>query len=98
MQDDVILQVEDVSIVYHSTRGDVRATNNVSFDGEGLQQQTLLSRVSLVGSLACLDGPQQPTEPTKAMAPGNTVPPQLTAGALRTSTIHVATRRRTTIP
>ncbi len=47
MQDEVILQVEDVSIVYHSARGDVLATNNVSFElrkGEAL---------ALIGESGC---------------------------------------------
>ncbi len=47
MQDEVILQVEDVSIVYHSERGDVLATNNVSFElhkGEAL---------ALIGESGC---------------------------------------------
>jgi peptide/nickel transport system ATP-binding protein len=47
MQDEVILQVEDVSIVYHSSRGDVHAANNVSFQlhkGEAL---------ALIGESGC---------------------------------------------
>lgn len=39
MTDDVVLSVQDVSIVYHAPRGTVKATNNVSFDlheGESL--------------------------------------------------------------
>ncbi|MDQ7027315.1 MAG: ABC transporter ATP-binding protein [Anaerolineae bacterium] len=32
MKDDVVLQVDDLSIVYHTIRGDVKATNNVSFE------------------------------------------------------------------
>ena len=37
--DDIVLSVQDVSIVYHAPRGTVKATNNVSFDlreGESL--------------------------------------------------------------
>lgn len=39
LKDDVVLCVDDLSIVYHSNRGDVRATNHVSFElkkGEAL--------------------------------------------------------------
>jgi peptide/nickel transport system ATP-binding protein len=32
LADDVVLQVDDLSIVYHSKRGDVKATSNVSFE------------------------------------------------------------------
>ena len=31
LPDEVVLSVENLSIVYHTSRGDVRATNNVSF-------------------------------------------------------------------
>lgn len=39
MTQDVVLKVENLSVVYHSQRGDVKATNNVSFElrkGEAL--------------------------------------------------------------
>ena len=32
LHDDIALQVNDLSIVYHTQRGDVKATNNVSFE------------------------------------------------------------------
>jgi peptide/nickel transport system ATP-binding protein len=32
LKDNVVLQVEDLSIVYHTKRGDLKATNNVSFE------------------------------------------------------------------
>ena len=32
LHDDIALQVNDLSIVYHTNRGDVKATNNVSFE------------------------------------------------------------------
>ncbi len=47
MPDDVILQVKDISVVYHSPRGDVQATTGVSFDlhkGEAL---------ALIGESGC---------------------------------------------
>ena len=47
MPDDVILQVKDISVVYHSPRGDVQATTDVSFDlhkGEAL---------ALIGESGC---------------------------------------------
>jgi peptide/nickel transport system ATP-binding protein len=47
MPDDTILKVEDVSIVYHTPRGDVQATTTVSFDlakGEAL---------ALIGESGC---------------------------------------------
>ncbi len=47
MTDDIILKVEDISIVYHTGRGDVQATTKVSFDlhkGEAL---------ALIGESGC---------------------------------------------
>ena len=47
MPDDVILQVKNISVVYHSPRGDVQATTDVSFDlrkGEAL---------ALIGESGC---------------------------------------------
>ncbi len=47
MNNDVILQVKNISVVYHSPRGDVQATNGVSFDlrkGEAL---------ALIGESGC---------------------------------------------
>ena len=42
LAEDVVLQVDDLSIVYHSRRGDVRATNNVSFELKKGQAMALI--------------------------------------------------------
>ena len=47
MTDDIILKVEDISIVYHTPRGDVQATSDISFElrkGEAL---------ALIGESGC---------------------------------------------
>lgn len=47
MEQELVLQVKDISVVYHSPRGDVKATNNVSFE---LRKREALA---LIGESGC---------------------------------------------